>query len=673
MVLADRLTVPDRTVALLFDMDGVLLDTLTMEYGLINDLLARHVARPVTASRALVRSVFPYDVPEAWRRMLSALGLDVPPEVVDRLVSGHEEARHTTRMPVHEGIEEILAAARAAGLAVTVVSNNPEDDVASMLAGAGLRDSRDGIVGNDTPGLEKKPAPDTYREAARRLQVDAAACVVVEDSLVGAEAGTRAGCHTVGVATGANAFAELSESAFTARTYTRFVPGRVRLELGDVTAKALDTPNDFVSHMIEHVAWRLGCSVELLWTSDDWRALGAALGGQIGVLPRLRESAAALGMIDDGSCLVELTRRDGGGTVALAASGQVDLAWFLGLRCEQLANGGPLVSVLEGLAEGSGWDMRITVASLEDAHHTWEGIFRGVGIALHRTVRAARDPARASAPDGHGAEAAEVSSEGPVALPGATDGDPAATNGDGTEPRPPEARVERGWRVHAASPSHARLRRETAESAVGVEVAVALGEAAGARCRVDVADSINVAGVEELLDRLAVGAGLGIAIDFRATRLSSSHVVLEDIGLALGRALRLLAVERMESTGIEGAGSNVDRVESLVEQPIRVGVSMEGRKFWRFVPLAETYDEFRRGFLLGHTLPSGLFSEDLDDFVDGLAGGLQASVMVHVAERVEPETGWAQVFSALGEAIGELLSVNESRRSLTPGVKATLA
>lgn len=149
--------------------------------------------------------------------------------------------------------------------------------------------------------------------------------------------------------------------------------------------------------------------------------------------------------------------------------------------------------------------------------------------------------------------------------------------------------------------------------------------------------------------------------------------MLEDIGLALGRALRLLAVERMESTGIEGAGSNVDRVESLTEQPIRVGVSMEGRKFWRFVPFVETYEEFRRGFLLGHTLASGLFSEDLDDFVDGLAGGLQASMMIHVAERVEPETGWAQVFSALGEAIGELLSVNESRRSLTPGVKATLA
>ncbi len=651
MVLADRLTVPDRTAALLLDMDGVLLDTLTMEYGLVNDLLATHVSAPSTASRALIRSVFPYDVPEAWRRVLSALGLAVAPEVVDRLVSGHEQARRTVRMPVHEGIEEILAAARAAGLALTVVSNNPESDVAGILAEAGLGEAIDGIVGNDTTGLQKKPAPDTYTEAARRLRADPATCVVVEDSLLGAEAGTRAGCHTVAVATGANTFAELSESSFTARCYSRFEPSRVRLEPGDVTKKALETPNDFVSHMVEHIAWRLGCSVDLLWTSDDWRELGTALGAEVAAMPRLRESAAAFGMIDDGSCVVELTRPGGDGEVSLEASGQVDLPWFLGLRCEQLTDGGPLVAVLEGLAKGSGWDVRITVASLEDAHHTWEGIFRGVGIALDKTVRA---PARAA------------DHVGPKA---AANGDRAHGDRLATPPAA-ETAVERGWRVLEASPYGVQLRRETAESEVGVEIAFG---GARASCRLDVADSVDVSGVEELLDRMAAGADLSIAIDFRATRLSSSHVVLEDVGLALGRALRLLAVERMGAFGIEGAGSNVDSVESLAEQPIRVGLSMEGRKFWRFVPFVEPYTEFRRDFLLGHTLASGLFSEDLDDFVDGLAGGLQASVMIHVVERAGPDAGWPQIFSALGEAIGELLSVNESRRSLTPGVKATLA
>ncbi len=640
MVLADRLTVPDRTAALLLDMDGVLLDTLTMEFELIGALLGERLGEDVSVPRTVVRRAFPYDLALAWRRILAELGLELPEEEIDGLVAAHEHARLTASVPTHEGISAILDAARGAGLALAVVSNNPQADVARILAGAGLGDRFDLLVGNDAPGLPKKPAPDTYLEGARRLGLEPARCVVIEDSLLGAEAGSRAGCHTIAVATGANTFAELSASPHVARCYSDFRPGHVALELGDVTSKALFTGNDFVSHMVEHVAWRLGCSVDVLWTSDDWRQLGVDLGGEVRRLPRVRDSAAALGMIDDGSAVVRLTAADSG-RLALEAAPQVDLEWFVGLRVEQLNDGRPLVSLLDGLASASGWDIAVTVASVEDAHHTWEGVFRGVGIALDRSVRAPLDDVPGPYRDANG--------------------------------RPPvqEAAVERGWRVLAASPSLARLQRETAESEVRVEVA--LGGPAGARCRVDVADSVQVSGVEELLERFASRAGLRVTIEFRATRLSSSHVVLEDIGLALGRALRLLAIERSEAFGIEGAGSNVDRVESLAEQPVRVGVSMEGRKFWRLVPFTEPYDDFRRDFLLGHTLRNGLFSEDLDDFIDGLAGGLQASVMVHVVERVDPDAGWPQVFAALGEAIGELLRPNESRRSLTPGVKATLA
>ena len=72
-------------------------------------------------------------------------------------------------------------------------------------------------------------------------------------------------------------------------------------------------------------------------------------------------------------------------------------------------------------------------------------------------------------------------------------------------------------------------------------------------------------------------------------------------------------------------------------------------------------------------LSNGLFSEDLDDFVDGLAGGLQSSVIVHVDSDVDPISGWPMLFRGLGEAIGELLMVNPYRLALTPGVKATLA
>jgi hypothetical protein len=72
-------------------------------------------------------------------------------------------------------------------------------------------------------------------------------------------------------------------------------------------------------------------------------------------------------------------------------------------------------------------------------------------------------------------------------------------------------------------------------------------------------------------------------------------------------------------------------------------------------------------------LTNGMFSEDLDDFVDGLAGGLQSSIIVHIDRDVSPIWGWPMLFRGLGEAMAGLLAVNPHRLALAPGVKATLA
>ena len=230
--------------------------------------------------------------------------------------------------------------------------------------------------------------------------------------------------------------------------------------------------------------------------------------------------------------------------------------------------------------------------------------------------------------------------------------------------------VERGWQIDKSTPWSARLERRTAESAVEVEVE--LTDRPSSKCSIDVADSIHVAGIGDLLAEFAVAAGFGLEVSYNTTLLSSSHVVAEDIGMTIGRALRLIAVERMETYGIHGAGSSL-QVPDLPREAVRVGVSMEGRKFWKYVPMGQDYSDFRRSFLIGHTLPNGIFSEDLDDFVDGLAGGMLSSIIVHVDNGVDPKQGWPMLFRGLGKALEGLLRINPHRRSLTPGVKATLA
>lgn len=641
MLLAEGLSVPEGTSALLLDMDGVLFDTLTMDFNVVDKLLRRHGWQG-SVPREVIRRNFPHPLPEFWTRITEAVGLHLDEAQLNDLVAGHEQERRTADPVVHRGVPELLDAARVAGLRIAVVSNNPQVDVKHMLDAGGLMDRMDEVVGNDEPGLASKPAPDLYLAAAERVGVAPGDCVAVEDSVIGLAAARAAGCYAVGVATGADSFESLARSGYADRCQLDLGPARVSLGRLGITHKFLHTPNDFVSHMVEHIAWRLGCSIELRWNNDDWRALGRALAREVIQFRRLRDSAAALGMIDDGSAEVVLTVDPQGGGAVFAASAQVDLEWFLSVRCEQLANGAPLVDLLDAFGKEAHLDIRVALGSFEDPHHTWEGVYRAVGIALDRMYNPPfAEPVLGPVEAAHGAELSE-----------------------------PELRlVERGWHTEAVSVAGARLRRETAESVVSVDVSFA---EPGAQVEIDVADSVHVSGLAQLLEGFATAAGLRVAVRFEATRLSSSHVVTEDVGMVLGRALRAIAIERMSELGIYGAGSNV-RASTDAAGPVRVGVSMEGRKFWKYVPFQGDYESFRRSFLIGHTLCGDVFSEDLDDFIDGFAGGMQASVMVHVNEEIGAVAGWPLVFAGLGRATGELLSANPYRKALAPGVKATLA
>jgi HAD superfamily hydrolase (TIGR01509 family) len=646
MLLAGRLDIPDSTAALLFDLDGVLIDSLSLDYEIVHRLLEQELGRPVEVPRRVIRKNFPHAIPDFWINISQSCGLALSPQTIARLARRHEQKRATAHFPTHEGIPQIVDAARHHGLGIGVVSNNPTAEVRQLLATTGL--SADVVVGNDEPGLRKKPAPDTYLAAATWLKVPPRSCVAIEDSIVGAQAASTAGCHTIGVATGANSFAELSGSPYTACCYTSFAPCFVSLGREGVTSKTLVSPNEFVSHMVEHLAWRLGCSIRLSWTNDDWHLLGVALGRQVRHLPLYQAVASTIGMIDDGSAEIHI-RASELGEVALTSSDQVDLEWFLNSRAEQLPNGFPLLRLLEGLASGGELSIQIKVASFEDPHHTWEGVFRGVGIALDQMFNDYSTTVSPSANE----------------LPD-----------EATGSAPPPSRevyerpVQRGWAVQDASPWSARVQRRTAESIVAVRVR--LGPPS-VRCTIRVADCVDVAGMAELLTEFAKGAGLKLDVNYQATRLSSSHVVTEDIGMALGRALRHVAIERMDRFGIQGAGASIKDAGADSSLPVRVGVSMEGRKFWKYVPMSQDYGEFRKSFLVGHTLENGMFTEDLDDFVDGLAGGLESSIIVHVDDGVDPVQGWPLLFHELGVALAGLLAVNPHRRSLTPGVKATLA
>ncbi len=635
-IIANRLYIPQSTQAILWDMDGVLIDSLSLDFQICDQLLQKQFGQPITLTKAFIRSLFAYDAPRFWGYILDHVAenyaIPNPHQTLDAILVDFNQARHTAVFELNPGIAEILADARKQGLKLAVVSNNTTEEVEKVLNNSGIFDQFDKVIGNDIEKLAKKPAPDTYLFAARCLGLKPEQCVIVEDSLVGAQAGYQAGGFTIGVATGSADFKTLAQSGWTHQTYHMFEPNQLNVKFGDVRKKQIVTPNEFVTHMIEHIAWRLGVEIDFHWNNNNWQNLGEWLGTQIKQFTRRQDSASALGMIDDGSAEVSIDFSSPA-KLDLESIPQLDLNWFLSLRCEQLDSGKPLTHLLQGLVEGLNANLHITVCNVEDPHHTWEGIFRAVGIVLAKVFM----PAQPNFSDDTSVQ--ENVSHGELS-------------------------------VLAESPSYCKVMRGTAES--HVIVAVDFSQKQPNIFTFEVAPSIEVNELPKLLNLFAQAAQCSLQVEFKATVLSSSHVVMEDIGLVLGRALLEMLTLRMTQQGINGAGSSLQTLDDLEKQAIRVGISVEGRKFWSFVPFDVSYDTLKKELLIGQTVYNQLRSEDLDDFLDGLAGGLAASIMVHVKQLVAPTEAWEMVFKHLGSALHEVFATNTYRQGVPPGVKATL-
>jgi HAD superfamily hydrolase (TIGR01509 family) len=135
--------------------------------------------------------------PEWSAYMHDTIGLAEPPEEINRLVVERMLARYAEELPLLPGAVEAvkrLAARWPLGLASS--SNRPLIDRA--LEAAGLSGLFRATVSSEEVA-RGKPAPDVYLEAGRRLGVDPARTVAVEDSHNGIRAAKAAGMGVVAI------------------------------------------------------------------------------------------------------------------------------------------------------------------------------------------------------------------------------------------------------------------------------------------------------------------------------------------------------------------------------------------------------------------------------------------------------------------------------------------
>lgn len=180
--------------AVIFDLDGVLLDSEQLWDQVRRQVATEHgVPWPDGATEAMqgMSSV------EWARYMHERLDIKLPPERINAAVVERLLERFTTDLPLLPGAVEVVERLRRLW-PVALASSSNRAVIERVLALTGLAGAFAATVSSEEVP-RGKPAPDVYREAARRLGLAETGCVAVEDSANGIRSALAAGMAVVAI------------------------------------------------------------------------------------------------------------------------------------------------------------------------------------------------------------------------------------------------------------------------------------------------------------------------------------------------------------------------------------------------------------------------------------------------------------------------------------------
>lgn len=188
-----------RPAAVLFDCDGVLVDSEPAGFDLLE---AEFAAHGLPLDRDEMERLFVGSTIAALADEARRMGAGFPPDWVDGF---YEKlyARLAEGTELFPGVEDLLDRLDAAGIPYAVGSNGTTRKMRTTLGqhqGVWTR-LKDHLYSGQEIGAPK-PAPDLYLMAAEALGVAPEGCVVIDDSATGCRGGLAAGMRVIGFAPG---------------------------------------------------------------------------------------------------------------------------------------------------------------------------------------------------------------------------------------------------------------------------------------------------------------------------------------------------------------------------------------------------------------------------------------------------------------------------------------
>lgn len=158
--------------------------------------------------------------------------------------------------------------------------------------------------------------------------------------------------------------------------------------------------------------------------------------------------------------------------------------------------------------------------------------------------------------------------------------------------------------------------------------------------------------LNHMIEHIAYRAGFNIETSVKLDEFTLSHLICEDLGMALGKAVK----EYIDTTdGTYGYG---DAVGMIDEARAGVAISFESRAY-----IDIDYHE--------NEIPvqtEGMNSEDLETFLDAFCQGAMCTMHVDLYKGHNGHHIWEAIYRAVGTALNRATAVDESRIGKTSGV-----
>lgn len=158
--------------------------------------------------------------------------------------------------------------------------------------------------------------------------------------------------------------------------------------------------------------------------------------------------------------------------------------------------------------------------------------------------------------------------------------------------------------------------------------------------------------LNHMLEHIAWRGGFNIEIEMELDEFTLTHVICEDLGIALGKAIKQYV------DTVDGCYGYGDAIGIIDEAKAETALSFESRAYFEI--------DYHGAELTEQV--EGMDTQDLETFLEGFAQGAMCTLQIDLFRGHNGHHIWEAIYRSLGSALNHVMEVSEARKGKTSGV-----